>query len=135
MIVFQLHFKVGNDNKVKMINPFLKRDIHCTYNISTCHPKYKISALEIERELLAHDHIDEVAIIGVEDDVWGESICMIGVLSDSNLDLDAIRYWARDRLASYKLPTRLIRVDAIPRNAMGKVNKKTLKQDLIKPNN
>jgi malonyl-CoA/methylmalonyl-CoA synthetase len=42
---------------------------------------------------------------------------------DAPLTLDELRAWARERLAVYKVPTRLIRVDALPRNAMGKVVK------------
>jgi len=56
---------------------------------------------------------------------------MVAVLSDPDLDLRTIRSWARDKLATYKLPSKLIKIDEIPRNAMGKVNKKSLKKELF----
>ncbi len=97
---------------------------------------YKISALDIERELLEHPLIDEVAVVGMKDEQWGEIIAAIIVpkkkRDDNNnsnsekIDLDSLRDWAKDRMASYKLPRRLLQLDSIPRNAMGKVNKKEL---------
>ena len=46
------------------------------------------------------------------------------------LSLDEINQWATSKLASYKLPKKLITVHEIPRNAMGKVNKKSLIREL-----
>ena len=93
---------------------------------------YKISALEIERVLLGNEHIKEIAVIGVDDETWGETICMLAVISDQTLDLDGIRKWGKDKLAPYKLPSKLIKLDSIPKNAMGKINKKSLKKIYIK---
>ena len=47
------------------------------------------------------------------------------------LDLEALRAWAADRLPRYQLPRQLALVPAIPRNAMGKVNKKELRRQLF----
>jgi len=91
---------------------------------------YKISALEIERVLLAHQGIKEAAVVGLDDETWGQTICLIASLSDDKLSLDEINQWATSKLASYKLPKKLITVHEIPRNAMGKVNKKSLIREL-----
>ncbi|CAG8591582.1 21323_t:CDS:10, partial [Cetraspora pellucida] len=89
---------------------------------------YKISALEIEKELLSHQDIQEVSIVGVEDPEWGQKVGAIVVLKNhtSKLDLKQLREFAKDRLANYKVPTLLKVVNEIPKNAMGKVNKKEL---------
>ena len=89
---------------------------------------YKLSALEIERDLLEHPDIAEIAIMGVPDDTWGERVGMIcRTKTDSEeLTIDSLRTWCGDRMARHKIPSRLLLVDEIPKNAMGKVNKKTL---------
>lgn len=85
---------------------------------------YKVSALEIEAVLCAHPKISECAVVGVEDPEWGERVCASVVpKGEHDLTLDALRHWTKQRLAVYKVPTRLRIVDALPRNTMGKVTK------------
>ncbi|CAG8603103.1 7035_t:CDS:10 [Acaulospora morrowiae] len=83
---------------------------------------YKISALEVEYELLSHPNILEVAVIGIEDHEWGQKVAAL----ESKLDLKQLREFCKTKLASYKVPTMLKVVDELPRNAMGKVNKREL---------
>ncbi|MEM7586369.1 MAG: acyl-CoA synthetase [Acidobacteriota bacterium] len=84
----------------------------------------KISALEIETVLLAHPRIDECAVVGVEDAEWGQRVAAALVLAGGGqLGLEALRDWAKQRLARFKVPSRLLCVDSLPRNAMGKVTK------------
>lgn len=90
---------------------------------------YKISALEVERELLALDSIKECAVVGVKDEEWGEKVAAIVVLQPPflHLVLEELRSLLKPKVAFYKVPTILkIMPDGIPRNAMGKVNKKDL---------
>ena len=90
---------------------------------------YKLSALEIEGVLLTHSSIAEVAVIGVEDDTWGEAVTAFVVIKDgSELSYDSLKIWCGDHMSSYKIPKKLVIVDALPRNAMGKVTKPKLNQ-------
>jgi len=85
---------------------------------------YKVSALEIEEVLREHPAIAECAVVGIDDPDWGERICVaVEGAGDAPPSLDELQAWARERLAPYKLPRDLRRVDALPRNAMGKVMK------------
>jgi malonyl-CoA/methylmalonyl-CoA synthetase len=91
---------------------------------------FKVSALDIETELLDHPSIHEVAVVGIEDMEWGQIVGAIISLKseahDTKFDLKILQEWAKQKMASYKVPRRLIVVPHIPRNAMGKVNKKEL---------
>ncbi|XP_018579732.1 acyl-CoA synthetase family member 3, mitochondrial [Anoplophora glabripennis] len=88
---------------------------------------YKISALQIETVLLAHPDIRECAVLGIKDEVWGEKIAAVVVLRNgAEVSLDKLRDWASDKMPKYALPSELKVVEDIPKNAMGKVNKKEL---------
>ncbi len=92
---------------------------------------YKLSALEIEGVLLTHDDIAEVAVIGVADDTWGEAVtAFIAVKAGTTLEYEALKEWCDGKMSSYKIPKSLVLIDALPRNAMGKVTKPALKEML-----
>lgn len=85
---------------------------------------HKVSALEIEEALREHPAVAECAVVGVPDAEWGERVAAAVVLNEGDvLDLSSFRAWARELLATHKLPSRLLVVDALPRNGMGKVVK------------
>jgi len=89
----------------------------------------KLSALEIEDVLLEHPGIREVAVVGVEDETWGEAVAAAVITQGGgDLDLEGIRDWARDRMGAAKLPRKLRVVEDLPRNAMGKVMKPGVKK-------
>jgi malonyl-CoA/methylmalonyl-CoA synthetase len=88
---------------------------------------YKISALEIEAALRDHPAVAELAIVGVPDATWGELItAWVVTRAGASLTLDDLAAFARERVAPYKVPRALRVVPALPRNAMGKVQKKQL---------
>lgn len=88
---------------------------------------FKISALEVERQLLTHPHITDVAVIGAPDMVWGQRVSAVVKLRRGEmLSVRDLKEWARDTMAPYSIPTELIVVEEIPRNQMGKINKKEL---------
>lgn len=85
---------------------------------------HKISALEIEETLLTHPGIGECSVVGVPDPVWGERVAACVVLRENTaLTVEGLRSWAEERMAHYKIPTRLRSVKRLPRNSMGKVQK------------
>jgi malonyl-CoA/methylmalonyl-CoA synthetase len=89
---------------------------------------YKVSALEIENVLLEHPGVRECAVTAVADPEWGERVVAAVVGDPDGPDPAALRDWARARLAAYKVPREILRVDALPRNAMGKVVKTELRR-------
>ncbi len=83
---------------------------------------------EIENVLYDHPAIAEVAVIGVPSERWGETPMAIIVLRPGHtLDAIAVIEFTRTRLARYKCPSSVDFVDALPRNASGKVLKKELR--------
>jgi malonyl-CoA/methylmalonyl-CoA synthetase len=93
---------------------------------------HKVSALEIEDALREHPAVADCAVVGVPDPEWGERVAAAIVLKEGLndglkagdvLDLPSLRTWAKELLAAHKVPSRLLVLDALPRNAMGKVMK------------
>jgi malonyl-CoA/methylmalonyl-CoA synthetase len=85
---------------------------------------YKVSAFEIEETLRTHPDITECAVVGIADPEWGEVVsAAVELVPGATLSLGELRLWAKERLAPYKVPAALAVVDALPRNAMGKVVK------------
>jgi malonyl-CoA/methylmalonyl-CoA synthetase len=91
---------------------------------------YKLSALEIEAVLLDHPAIRECAVVGLADETWGETVAVAAALeaSEDTLTLDDLQRWGKGRLSAYKQPRQLLVVDALPRNAMGKVAKREVER-------
>ncbi len=89
---------------------------------------YKVSALEIEEVLRDHDRIVESAVVGLPDEQWGERVAACLVLEEgAALTLEELRSWSKERLAVYKVPSILLVLETLPRNAMGKVEKPAIK--------
>lgn len=113
----------------------------------------KVSALEIERELLGLEQVAECAVVGVENEQWGQKVCAIVVLADGwvagggrrrSQEVDggeeaAGKPWSimdmrralKDKLAAYKVPQEMKVVEQLQKNAMGKVNKKALVKEVF----
>lgn len=82
---------------------------------------------EVERVLLQHPAVAEIAIVGVPDARWGEVLKAVIVRRDSTVTADALMAFARERIAGYKLPKSVDFVQSLPRNANGKILKRELR--------
>ena len=92
---------------------------------------YKLSALDIERVLLLHPQIQECAVFGIPDEKWGQRIaavlrCKEPTMSSSEDLRPRLTDFLQHELANYSVPREFHVVQAIPKNAMGKINKKGL---------
>jgi acyl-CoA synthetase (AMP-forming)/AMP-acid ligase II len=85
---------------------------------------HRVGAGEVEDALLAHPGVDEAAVIGVPDDDLGERIVAYVV---GDIDVQALSDHAAAVLTPYKRPREIRIVEALPRNAMGKVLKTVLR--------
>lgn len=81
---------------------------------------------EIEAALLEHPAVIEAAVVPVADERWGQAACAFVALR-SDCDLQA---FLRGRLAGFKIPRRFVRINALPRNAAGKVDRRALIRSL-----
>jgi acyl-CoA synthetase (AMP-forming)/AMP-acid ligase II len=88
-----------------------------------------IYSTEVEQVLYAHSSILEVAVVGVVDEQWGESVLAYAVPKKGvKLDHDDILEHSERHLARYKLPKKIVEIDALPRNPSGKVLKHVLRE-------
>jgi malonyl-CoA/methylmalonyl-CoA synthetase len=96
---------------------------------------YKLSALEIEEVIRDFPQVSEVAVVGIADVRWGER-CVAAVVpkqgAHTDPSADKLREFCKTKLASYKVPRDFVWVAELPRNAVGKVVKPTLVEQLNK---
>lgn len=90
---------------------------------------FNVYPLEVEDELLRVPGIRASAVVGRTDPARGE-VPVAFVEADAEVDLEAVRAALGVKLASFKIPKALYRIDALPRNAMGKVDKPLLRRTL-----
>lgn len=84
---------------------------------------------EVEEVLYSHPDVLEVAVVGMPDQTWGESVLAYVVKKQSShTSEEELIEFCKQRLASYKKPKRIEFLDALPRNASGKVLKKDLRR-------
>jgi acyl-CoA synthetase (AMP-forming)/AMP-acid ligase II len=82
---------------------------------------------EVEDLLSHHESVDECAVLGVDDDKFGQRLRAFVVLSsESAVSEDALKDYVKKNLASYKVPREIVFLDELPRNATGKVLKREL---------
>ncbi len=93
----------------------------------------KVSALEIEEVLLGYDAVAEVAVVGLPDEEWGDRVVAAVVArpgQEAQCTTELVRAWAKQRLPPYKVPRQVVVLEALPRNAMGKVQKSLIVTEL-----
>lgn len=75
---------------------------------------------EVEAVLSEHPSVADCAVYGREHEEWGQEVCAL-VVPEGSFDPEEVRSWARERLASFKVPRHFDVVDELPRTATGKV--------------
>ena len=91
---------------------------------------FNVYPREVEDVISQHEAIRECAVVGEPDEEWGETVVAF-VVADRELSLDEIKNFVGERLAHYKRPRRTYRIDSMPRNALGKVQKHRLAEQSI----
>jgi acyl-CoA synthetase (AMP-forming)/AMP-acid ligase II len=83
---------------------------------------------EVESAIFGHPAVQEVAVFGIPDEKWGESVkaAVVAKPGTSVEEADVIA-WARDRIAPFKCPRSIDVIEALPRNASGKILRKDLR--------
>ena len=93
---------------------------------------YNVYPSEVEAVLTSHPNVALAAVVGVPHDELGEEIAAFVTLSgDTRPEPDALKQWARDRIALYKYPRHVIVLDEMPTNPTGKIMKKALPLDAL----
>ncbi len=84
---------------------------------------------EVERALMEFPGVVDVAVVGVEDSQWGESVVAVMSCKDGQVPtVEEVREFTSKYLARYKLPKRLILTGSVPRNGSGKLDKPSIRQ-------
>ncbi|WP_020106559.1 long-chain-fatty-acid--CoA ligase [Nocardia sp. 348MFTsu5.1] len=90
-----------------------------------------VASLAVEQALYRHPSVAEAAAIGVKDETWGEVVCAVVVLREgADATADDIIATCRDHLGGFQVPRRVVFVDTLPRNVMGKVLKRDIRDQL-----
>lgn len=90
-----------------------------------------VAPTEVRDTLLGYDGVDDAAVVGLQDDDWGEQVVGVVVPStDTDLSKDALREFCRNHLAAYKIPKRIDIRSALPRTQSGTVDRETLQEML-----
>jgi malonyl-CoA/methylmalonyl-CoA synthetase len=88
---------------------------------------FNVYPREVEIVLESHHTVNEVAVAGVPSERWGEEVtAFVAPAEGQPVITDELIAYARERLAAYKCPRRIVIIDQLPRNAMGKVLKTAL---------
>jgi long-chain acyl-CoA synthetase len=88
---------------------------------------YNVYPREVEETMLRHPAVAQIAVIGLPDPQYGEEVCAVVIKEPGHEVTDTeLSAWAKDHLAAYKYPRRVIFVDALPLGPSGKVLKREL---------
>lgn len=85
--------------------------------------------IEVEKTLVAHADVAEAAVLGVDDEQYGQRLSAFVVLQGP-ATVDALKAHVRDNLANYKVPRDITVLDELPRNSTGKIDRRALQDRL-----
>ena len=88
-----------------------------------------VYSVEVEQVLLAHRRVAECAVVSSPDDAMGEAVTAVVVPAGGPVDFRELERHCRESLAGYKCPRQWVLSDSLPRNAMGKIDKKAIRDE------
>ncbi len=88
-----------------------------------------IATIEVEQAISAHDSVSEVAVVAAPHERWGEvPVAFITAAGKGEPDIEAIQEFARERLAKFKVPKKIVVLDELPKTGTGKIQKFVLRE-------
>ncbi len=89
-----------------------------------------VPSIEVERELLSHKSVAEAAVVGIKHPYWMEAVtAFVTAKKGQNVSPEEVTEYLKGRMANYKVPKKIVVVDALPHNASGKILKKDLREN------
>ncbi|MBF4607080.1 long-chain-fatty-acid--CoA ligase [Curtobacterium sp. VKM Ac-1393] len=92
---------------------------------------FNVSPSEVEDALLKHPSVKEVAVVGITQAGNEQVVAAVVPKDPSSFDAAALRAWARDQLAAYKVPRRVVVVEDLPRSMIGKVLRRKVRDQIL----
>ena len=92
---------------------------------------YNVYPREVEEVLYEHPDVVEVAVVGVPDSNFGESVRAFVVSKNPNLTTDQLLEYCREHLAKYKVPSAIDFLEELPKNTTGKILRRSLKDQVL----
>jgi len=87
---------------------------------------------EIEEYLLGHPKVEDVAVVGLPDEKYGEEVCAwVRLEASEAMDEEELRAFCKDQIAHYKIPRHIRFVDAFPMTVTGKVQKFLIREAMV----
>lgn len=87
-----------------------------------------VNPVEVENAILSNSKIKDVCVVGVQDEKWGQIVSAAVVLKDNiNLSQDELKNYLKKKLASFKIPKRIIFVKDLPKSGLGKIKRLDVK--------
>jgi fatty-acyl-CoA synthase len=88
-----------------------------------------IATIEVEQALSAHESVSEAAVVAAPHERWGEvPVAFITAAGGGEPDIEAIQAFARERLARFKVPKKIVVMDELPKTGTGKIQKYVLRE-------
>lgn len=85
-----------------------------------------VAPTEVERTIRSHSEVDDVAVVGIDDEEWGERVGAL-VVTSGDVGDGELRDHCRGLIASYKLPKTVVRTESIPRTVSGTVDREAVR--------
>ena len=93
---------------------------------------FNVSPTEVEQALMLHPDVDSAAVVGLRRPSGGEDVAAAVVMKPGAVfDASALRDFCRQHLTAYKIPKKVVQVDELPRSQVGKVLRRTVRDQLL----